>query len=143
MMHPPQNILVPIDFSKTAHHALAYAQTVATALGASVHVLHVVPDPRREAWSIESMGMNLGRLLEAWQQRLDALPVDAPGERLLKIGEPCAEITRCAESQGIDLIVMGTHGRGATTHMRPGSVAGKVVRKARCPVLTVPEPGEE
>ena len=47
------------------------------------------------------------------------------------------EIVRYARSNAIDLIVMGTHGRGAVEHMLLGSVAEKVVRKAPCPVLTV------
>ncbi len=47
-MNAPRNILVPVDFSGTSSHALAYAQAVAKPLHASVHVLHVVLDPHRE-----------------------------------------------------------------------------------------------
>jgi nucleotide-binding universal stress UspA family protein len=47
---------------------------------------------------------------------------------------------RYASEQGIDLIVIGTHGRGPLGHMLLGSVAEKVVRKAPCPVLTVRHP---
>ena len=52
-------------------------------------------------------------------------------------GHPFVEIVRYARARQIDLIVMGTHGRGAVEHMLLGSVAEKVVRKAPCPVLTV------
>ncbi len=146
-MNPPQNILVPIDFSQTSTHALTYAQTVARACRASVHVLHVIPDPRAEAWSVEAAGMDLDGLLATWrtdtQRRLDELTVDMPGERVITVGHPFTEITRYAESHGTDLIVMGTHGRGAIEHMLLGSVTEKVIRRAPCPVLTVRDKATE
>jgi len=52
-------------------------------------------------------------------------------------GTPATEIVHYAEEEDIDLIVMGTHGRGFMSHMVMGSVAEKVVRTAPCPVLTV------
>ena len=59
------------------------------------------------------------------------------------IGGPYVEIVRYAQERDIDLIVMGTHGRGFVAHMLMGSVAEKVVRKAPCPVLTVRHPEHE
>ena len=53
------------------------------------------------------------------------------------------EIVRYARENEIDLLVLGTHGRGAIAHMLIGSVAEKVVRKAPCPVLTVRHPEHE
>jgi len=53
------------------------------------------------------------------------------------IGRPFAEIIKYAQAQSIDLIVIGTHGRGGLSHMLMGSVAEKVVRKSPCPVLTI------
>jgi nucleotide-binding universal stress UspA family protein len=58
-------------------------------------------------------------------------------------GGPYVEIVRCARDSSIDLIVMGTHGRGFVAHMLMGSVAEKVVRRAPCPVLTVRHPEHE
>ena len=58
-------------------------------------------------------------------------------------GHPFVEILSDAKQHDIDLIVMGTHGRGAIKHMLLGSVAEKVVRKAPCPVLTVRHPDHE
>jgi nucleotide-binding universal stress UspA family protein len=52
-------------------------------------------------------------------------------------GAPVEEIVDYAKEKEIDLIVMGTHGRGWLAHVLMGSVAEKVVRKAPCPVLTV------
>jgi nucleotide-binding universal stress UspA family protein len=59
------------------------------------------------------------------------------------VGSPFYEIVRYATEQQIDLIVIGTHGRGPLGHMLLGSVAEKVVRKAPCPVLTVRHPQHE
>ena len=121
---------------------LAYAQNLAQTFGAKLHVLHVIPDPHSQAWSIEATGMNLGSLMETWEadakQRLDGLALgDLPSERSTKVGQPYREVIRYAETHGIELIVMGTYGRGAIEHMLLGSVAEKVVRAAPCPVLTV------
>ena len=141
-MTSPKKILVPVDFSETSDHALAYAQTLAQTFGARLHVLHVIPDPHSQAWSIEATGMNLGSLMETWeadaQTRLDAMSLgEASGERTTQVGQPYMEIIRYAKANEVDLVVMGTHGRGAIEHMLLGSVAEKVVRTAPCPVLTV------
>jgi nucleotide-binding universal stress UspA family protein len=55
------------------------------------------------------------------------------------IGTPAGSIVEYASGHGIDLIVMGTHGRGGMSHLLMGSVAERVVRTAPCPVLTVRE----
>ena len=52
-------------------------------------------------------------------------------------GTPFYEVIQLAETEGCQLIVMGTHGHGPLQHVLMGSVAEKVVRKARCPVLVV------
>ena len=147
-MTTPKNILVPVDFSETSDRALEYAQTLAQPFGARVHVLHVIPDPHSQAWSIEATGMSLGSLMETWesdaQQRLDGLDLgDLGGQRVTKVGQPHTEIIRYAGSQNADLIVIGTHGRGGIEHMLLGSVAEKVVRTAPCPVVTVRQQSRE
>jgi nucleotide-binding universal stress UspA family protein len=58
-------------------------------------------------------------------------------------GHPVVEILRYAKAEAIDLIVMGTHGRGKLAHLLMGSVAERVVRLAPCPVLTVHHPQRE
>jgi len=62
---------------------------------------------------------------------------------LTRVGHPFVEVVRYAREESIDLIVMGTHGRGAVGHLLLGSVAERVVRKAPCPVLTVRHPQHE
>ena len=61
--------------------------------------------------------------------------------RAVRVGDAFVEILRYAADNAIDLIVMGTHGRGPVEHLLLGSVAEKVVRKASCPVLTVKKAG--
>ena len=145
-MSRPQNILVPTDFSEMSDEALAYAQVLAKPFGATIHALHVVPDPHAEAWSIEATGMNLGGLLDTWQadaaRRLDELTFgDLPHTCTTKVGQAYKEIISYTEGHDIDLIVMGTHGRGAIEHMLLGSVTEKVVRSSPCPVVTVRKSG--
>ncbi len=64
-------------------------------------------------------------------------------ETVISFGVPFAEIIKAAKDYDIDLIVMGTHGRGAVAHLIIGSVAERVVRKAPCPVLTVRKTGHK
>ena len=144
-MTDPKEILVPLDFSEASDQALAHAQQLSKAFNARIHLLHIIPDPHSEAWSIEATGMNLGGLIETWEtdakQRLDELPVSELAAdrvtRVTRVGQPYKEIIRYASDNQIDLIVMGTHGRGAIEHMLLGSVAERVVRTAPCPVMTV------
>ena len=141
-------ILVPIDFSETAQHALDYARDLAQMFGAEVHLLHVVPDPVAQGWAGEAAGMVIPDLLRTWEadsdRRLQDIAIEGVTvERVTAVGHDFVEILKYASGNGIDLIVMGTHGRGAVKHMLLGSVAEKVVRKAPCPVLTVRHPGYE
>jgi nucleotide-binding universal stress UspA family protein len=56
------------------------------------------------------------------------------------VGEPAVEIVAYAAEQGVHLLVLGTHGRTGLEHALLGSIAERVVRRARCPVLTVHPP---
>jgi nucleotide-binding universal stress UspA family protein len=149
-------ILVPTDFSETSAAAVRYGVAVARALDAKLHVLHVEPRHDLETMvegelvvekSLEGMGAAnppqnaarelLGTILTE-QER-----TDVQAEYVLRAsgqGGPHVEIVQYAQERGIDLIVMGTHGRSGVAHMLMGSVAEKVVRKAPCPVLTVRQP---
>ena len=143
-----KQVLVPTDFSETSEEALGYARGLADAFKATLHVLHVIPDPYSQSWSMEATGVAIPELLKTWEQdarkRLDQLKTDdIETEVVTQIGHPFVQIVRYARDHDIDLIVMGTHGRGAIGHMLLGSVAEKVVRKAPCPVLTVRQPAHE
>jgi nucleotide-binding universal stress UspA family protein len=145
-------ILVPTDFSAPSDVALRYAVSLAGAFGARLHLLHVVEHPVEQQWGAE-LAMVAAIDVEAEQRaRSDAalaqLLTRDERERyaatlVTRSGAPFVEIVRYARGEAIDLIVMGTHGRGAIAHLLVGSVAENVVRKAPCPVLTVPVAGHD
>jgi nucleotide-binding universal stress UspA family protein len=144
-------ILVPIDFSAPSDAALEYARTVATRFGASLHLLHVAEDPYRAVYSAEVYvpevdGLREAILSDAMGRLNDRLtPQDVSQLHATTdavIGTPAWSIVECAGGHDIDLIVMGTHGRGGISHLVMGSVAERVVRTAPCPVLTVRQPGK-
>jgi universal stress protein A len=141
-----KTILVPTDFSEASEAALSYGKTMAGAFGASLHLVHVMEDLLAHAWAAEVYVASMPQLREEIEkesrQRLGAMFTDEERrqyhvETALLAGNPFIEIVRYAKAQDIDLIVMGTHGRGPIAHMLLGSVAEKVVRKSPCPVLTV------
>jgi nucleotide-binding universal stress UspA family protein len=141
-----KTILVPTDFSDASQSALEYAKGLATAFGATIHVVHVMEDLLAHAWSAEVYVASMPNLREEIekeaQERLAAMMSEDDRTRFKVVtavvaGSPFLEIVRYAKANAVDLIVMGTHGRGPIAHMLLGSVAEKVVRKAPCPVLTV------
>jgi nucleotide-binding universal stress UspA family protein len=142
-----KRILVPCDFSDTSVAAVRYAIALARNFGARLHVLHVGDRAQSQFESEFPIGLE-GAVGDAVRERL--LRIVTPQEKVelnpefaVRPGTPAAEIVRYAQDANIDLIVMGTHGRGLVGHMVMGSVAEKVVRTASCPVLTVrtPAPG--
>ena len=134
-------ILVPIDFSETAQHALDYAGDLAQMFGAEVHLLHVVPDPVAQGWAGEATGMVIPDLLRTWEadsdQRLQDIAIEGVTvERVTAVGHDFVEILKYASGNGIDLIVMGTHGRqthAARQRCREGSPQGALPGSHRAP----------
>ena len=141
-----RKILVPIDFSEGGQEALDYAAGLFAQDG-QIIILHVV-EPLYYATPADLYGSaaNLSVLLDE-QQRFAKQQLAKVAQRLakrglqikavLETGLPYQTILDTAEKLKVDLIVMATHGRTGITHLLLGSVAEKVVRSARCPVLTV------
>jgi nucleotide-binding universal stress UspA family protein len=138
-------ILVPVDFSANSDRALRYAATLAGQVGASVELLHVVQEFTYGAYSevyVPNMPDLMQEMINDAATRLTSLKsvVFAHGadvETAVFVGPPSTTIVDHAHAGGFDLIVMGTHGRTGLSHMFMGSVAERVVRTSRCPVLTV------
>lgn len=139
-------ILVPVDFSEYSARALDCAKTLAEKFGASLHVLTVVPDPfvlpDPGPWYVplpERYGEGLRQDAESHVHDMitPAERTTLRAESAVAFGDPYREILEYAKRASIDLIVMGTHGRGGMAHALMGSVAERVVRTAPCPVLTV------
>ena len=142
-----QRILCPVDFSDSSRHAMNHAVAIAKWYGAAVTMFHVCAPVQISAYaSVASMmpstlvgGENRNDVLDAMKKQ--AAEVDEPSSPFgVEIGEGDAakEIVARAAAERIDLIVMGTHGRSGFERLMLGSVTEKVLRKAGCPVLTVP-----
>jgi nucleotide-binding universal stress UspA family protein len=147
-----KKILIATDFSEASEAALQYAKLLAEAFKASLHVLHVLEDLAAHAWTTEVYVAALPGVHEEMERQArerlgQALTPDETTRfhavLALRAGSPFVEVVRYARDEAMDLIVLGTHGRGAIAHMLLGSVAERVVRKAHCPVVTVRQPQHE
>lgn len=140
-----KKVLVPTDFSEPSSLALRYAVAFAEAFDAKIYLLHTVEDPFSYPWAAEAY-VNpediVTRLRSEAEAELRKLLTDEQRQRFaveheVRVGRPFVTIVEYAKELDIDLIVMGTHGRGAIAHLLIGSVAENVVRRSPCPVLTV------
>jgi len=149
---PWKTILVPHDFSASANHAAAIARDEAKLHGGTIVLLHVIDLPSQlgpdtvivpeatgapisvKQYATQSAGAHLQDIAD----RLARDGVTATG--IIKIGTPVDEIIRAVDEHEIDLVVMGTHGRTGIRHLIAGSVAERVVRASRVPVLTIRHP---
>jgi universal stress protein A len=149
-------ILAPTDFSEDSNNALGYAEDLARKFGAEIILLHVAqalapvsfglepgitPDPL----ALETIGRIAEEQRLAAQRELDRTvnrlrESGLKARSLMRVGAAFLEIISTAQSESVDLIVMGTHGRTGLAHILLGSVADRVVHKAPCPVLTVRHP---
>lgn len=147
-----KRILCPVDFSPASAHSLKYAVALAQWYGASVAVLHVAdarPDvPMEPPFGILPRGAavlapaDTERLLAAIRTFGDAAASGGVSlEPLVRSGSPTREILEAADEMSADLIVMGTHGHSGFDRMVMGSVTEKVLRKAKCAVMSVPPHG--
>jgi nucleotide-binding universal stress UspA family protein len=138
-----KTILHPSDFSEGSGHAYRLACGLAQDYGARLVVLHVARPPVAAAGE-GVIPPNLEHYRQRLVDRLARLPDAGPGmtlERRLVFSEgAAATIVEVAREIGADVIVMGTHGRGALGKLLLGNVAEKVLRTATCPVLTVRGP---
>jgi nucleotide-binding universal stress UspA family protein len=148
-----KHILVATDFGEASGTALAYGREFARRFGATLHVLHVVDDVAARVDLAGGLPPDIGQIQADFEERarhdLDAL-VEEEDRRvlnarvvLLTSAVPERAIVSYASDEHIDLIVMGTHGRGPVAHLFMGSVAERVVRRGPCPVLTVRHPEHE
>ena len=137
-----QKILFPTDFSHCGDAALRFATALARDSGAKLLIVHVEEPPVAYGGGEMYYGMpepateDLKKMLERVKPADDAIEY----EHHMVTGDPSTAVARLAESEGADLIVMGTHGRTGFTRLLMGSVAEAVVRRAPCPVLTYKEP---
>ncbi len=123
---PVREVLCATDFSHSSDAAVRAAADYARQFGARLHLLHV-------AWP--GIDPTVPPLLA---KLADELGAQVPVVTAVESGQPATGIVQYAERHGIDLIVVGTHGRTGVTRALLGSVAERILRTAACPVLTVP-----
>ena len=140
-------ILWPTDFSENAAQALPYVTSLSEKYGTEIHVLYVLEAwgqfgswygdygdqkeiDRIQDWAKETAEKRLGELCE---NHLSGCPLYI---RHIAVGEPAEEILKLIDQEKVDLVLMATHGDKARYDF--GNVAGRVVKNAPVPVLTIP-----
>jgi nucleotide-binding universal stress UspA family protein len=142
-----EKVLVPLDGSEVAEAALPWAEELAGRLGSEVTLVHVNEPPQVgdrtptvSAYPLEHFYMK--QTSQATKQRAERY-VDTPARKAIKVesvvlgGNVAEEIVKYADEEDINLIVMATHGRSGVTRWALGSVAEKVVRATRHPVMLI------
>jgi nucleotide-binding universal stress UspA family protein len=142
-----RRILHPSDFSAASSAAFKKAIDMAKSSRAQLIVVHVIspifPMPPGDGYVSPKVYEDLAASSRAWARKhLDKLLASAKksgvrAKGFLLDGVPHEQIVRFAKSRRVDLVVVGTHGRSGLAKLFLGSVAGRVVTAASCPVLTV------
>lgn len=137
-----KKIVFPTDFSTASDAGLSIATALCRDTGATLIVVHVEEPPIAYGGGELYYGLPepdhpaLATMLQA------VVPTDSQVscEHRLVMGDPATEIVKVADDEQADMIVIGTHGRTGLSRLLMGSVAEQVVRRAKCPVLTVKHP---
>jgi nucleotide-binding universal stress UspA family protein len=139
-----KRILVPTDFSESARHALTYGVSFASEYKAQLTLLHVV-ETLAVGYASDLFPVPMAEVFQEMsgyaRAELAKLAAEARGRgvdvrELVVQGKPSVEIIRVAREETVDMIVLGTHGKGVLDQALFGSTTERVVRKAPCPVLT-------
>lgn len=140
-----ERILCPVDSSPFSERALRYSAALASWYGAELVALSVRPSLLPSALPLAlpvSVALKAADTAAIEEEALQAFVVEAVGTVAARVvvtdGPVVSEIVRVGGELPADLIVMGTHGLSGFEHLLLGSVTEKVLRKAPCPVLTVP-----
>lgn len=139
-----KRILVPTDFSEISAQAFPYAEDIARQFDAEIHLVHVLEknppillirsfDMTTES-AIQKIEDDARNLLNEWKSRFSN---DIKVNAVLLRGNDFEEIVDYANNNQIDLIVIATHGRTGLLHTLIGSVAEKVIRYSKIPVLVI------
>ena len=143
-MREIKRILCPVDFSDASAHAIDQAIALAGWCKARITALHVftpifAPIPGLPTLEQRVSDAELARVRDQMAACFEAAAAACVSvDILIDVGHPARHILDRADALSADLIVMGTHGASGFEHLVLGSVTEKVLRKARCAVLTVP-----
>jgi nucleotide-binding universal stress UspA family protein len=144
-----KKIVCPVDFSEFTDEILNYAVNIAKKYNAELHLIHIIPNlnyftPYESFLTPENLIAIERNIEKEVDKDFDKITktLDMSVKKVVKTGVTFVEIIDYIKTEGIDLVVMGTHGRSAIEHILIGSVAEKVVRKSPCPVLTIRPKGK-
>ena len=140
-----KRILFPIDFTENASKILPYVLSVAEKYGAIIYLLHVIEDfSQWGGFYIPHIPFDRyhEEAMKGAEKTLDTVCAEqlrgcSNFQKRIVFGDPAQEILKIIESEKIDLVIMGTHGRKGMELVFFGSVAENVVKKSPAPVLTV------
>jgi nucleotide-binding universal stress UspA family protein len=140
-----RRMLVPLDGSALAEVVLPYARVLAGRFNLDVALIHVAE--KRESKSlllpqayVDRTADTIRRDIAKNQKKKSGVPRESQGIKVsgeVMVGSPAEEILRYADENDIDLILMATHGRSGISRWVMGSVADRVLRSSRIPVLLV------
>jgi nucleotide-binding universal stress UspA family protein len=137
-----KQILFPVDFSERICGAAPFVEAMARRFGAKVTLMSVAPPLWYAAMGDVGTPVYIDpeELRNDLQSRLDGVLLkefsQVPVERIAEVGDPAEAITRYAHTQGVDLVMMPTHGYGPFRSLLLGSVTAKVLHDSQCPVWT-------
>src|SRR6202165_2369410 len=136
-----RNILFATDFSRQSALALTYALPITHKYGSKVYATHVMPEqiglPASAREGLQAIGVQRASDTHDALASLRIQLSSIPHEILSRKGDIWTELSKIVETNKIDLIVAGTHGRSGVGKLLMGSVAEKIFRRASCPVFTV------
>jgi nucleotide-binding universal stress UspA family protein len=132
-----QNILFATDFFSCSEAALPYAVGLARRFGSTLHTVTVVPEEFQEVLPADPLCLWHSAQNKITSLAKSELFANLKHQELIEEGDAVQVLPELIERLGINLVVLGTHGRGRVGKLFLGSVAEEVVFRARCPVLTV------
>ncbi|HVR16539.1 MAG TPA: universal stress protein [Candidatus Limnocylindrales bacterium] len=133
-----KTILAPTDFSDLSANGVRYACQLARDVGAALIIFNVVALDESNAVNKREIEQHKKRLEEFVAEKVADAGVGLKVRQMVDAGQPFGAIVDRAEKEGVDLIVMSSHGRSGLSRMLIGSVTDKILRGGSCPVLVVP-----
>jgi nucleotide-binding universal stress UspA family protein len=144
LSQPIRKILVPVDFAASSNKAFLHAREMVKWWEGELHVIHVL-DTEFLSGAVHITIEPLDESVSKWKKRAEEKlkniyhvgGEELEGEIHIRQGKPHEEILKLADELGVDMIVMGSHGRKGLERAIFGSVAEKVARMCKVPILII------
>jgi len=151
-MYDIKRILVPTDFSKISYTAFDYAKDLAERMDATIYLIFVL-EKSPPQFSAKSLGLSEEEILTKMKLEAEIKLSEAASFfkedttlnviQEIRVGTDYEEIVNYSKEINADIIIIATHGRTGVLHTLLGSVAEKVIRFSKCPVLVISPKEEE